>query len=45
MKKSLFVLVIGLGVSSIAFAINDLDAGLKAYYQKNYKVAFDGFER
>ncbi|ENW98310.1 hypothetical protein F900_03267 [Acinetobacter modestus] len=29
----------------MAFAINDLDTGLKAYYQKNYKVAFDSFEK
>jgi TPR repeat protein len=45
MKKGLLVLVVSLLVSSMAFAINDLDTGLKAYYQKNYKVAFDSFEK
>jgi hypothetical protein len=38
MKKGLLVLVVSLLVSSMAFAINDLDTGLKAYYQKIIKL-------
>lgn len=44
-EKSLFVVVISLGISNIVFASHDLQTGLNAYYQQNYKVAFVSFEK
>lgn len=45
MKKEWVILFISLGISNVTNAMSELETGLEAYQQKNYKLASKQFEK